>query len=261
MFFELNVNAVENISTSSIDVIESKLREIGTKTLVAFDCDAVLIDAVDPILSSTREEDLAIFSRQYAKQMNIEKFFDLQSIVLRDMQVFLVDEKWKDIIANLQSHEQWKSGNRPILVTACQTGKFRAIESYEDLRRIQLNQLGIHFETSWKNEESIKFTKFKDKAKSANGVPTFSNGMLLTGDISKGDALNAFLDEVKNRIAFDKVIFIDDKKINIDSVQKMAQARGMEFVGIEYTGVKKRPIDWETVKAQFERLIKNNSWK
>ncbi len=121
---------------------------------------------------------------------------------------------------------------------------------------------GIDFKKSWTDLQGIKFTEFSSVIRFSNGIPSFSNGMLFSGDISKGEALRAFLAKIKNR-KFNKVVFIDDKIENLKSVESISQVLEIEFVGIEYTRSKTtvyNQLDIQKIEKQFDILVKEKKW-
>jgi hypothetical protein len=86
--------------------------------------------------------------------------------------------------------------------------------------------------------------------------------MLFSGDISKGEVLQAFLSKIKDR-KFNKIVFIDDKIENLKSVESVSQVLGIEFVGVEYTRSKTvagDQLDMQKIEKQFDILIKEEKW-
>ena len=58
-------------------------------------------------------------------------------------------------------------------------------------------------------------------------------------------------------------IFIDDRKVNIESVEAMAKNNGIEFVGIEYTASKDKkiaPLNQKRARLQLLVLEKEQRW-
>ena len=60
----------------------------------------------------------------------------------------------------------------------------------------------------------------------------YSNNILFTTGTSKGEALFTLLDKLK--VSPKRIVFIDDKKSNIESVEKWAKERNVEFTGLRY---------------------------
>ena len=60
-----------------------------------------------------------------------------------------------------------------------------------------------------------------------------------------------------------KIIFVDDKKKHIESVEKVVENLGILFVGIEYTAVKDakvEPLNKARAEFQFEVLETEHKW-
>lgn len=194
---------------------------------------------------------------KYGKSLDKNSYINFRSIVMQDMSMYLLDNKWPLLISVLQSR-----GIKTVLLTACATGKFGIIDSMEEWRQNQLLAFGIDFKKSWMDQEYIKFTEFTPSIRFSGGIPTFSDGMLFSEDISKGKTLRAFLAKVKNR-KFNKVVFIDDKIENLKSIESISQILGIEFVGIEYTRSKTaacNQLDMQKIEKQFDILIKEKKW-
>ena len=257
VFCGINSVNARIITTDKIEVIEAEFAVADGNTLVVFDCDEVLIYAADNIFLPQNVDVLNKISYEYGKSLGSkEAYFYFRSIVMRDMKALLLNDKWPLLITVLQSR-----GIKTILLTACDTGKYGVIDSFEQWRRNQLLPFGIDFKKSWPNLRDIRFTEFNGKVKTSNGIPAFSDGMLLTGDIPKGVVLQAFLSKVKDR-RFSKIVFLDDKIENLQSVEMISQAMGIEFVGIEYTysNTLASAIDMQKIRKKFDLLIREKKW-
>ena len=83
---------------------------------------------------------------------------------------------------------------------------------------------------------------------------------LLIRQEKKGAVVDAFLTSVK--IMPKRIVFIDDKSKNLESVAEFAKQNNIEFIGIEYTKAleKKEALNKNTAQLQFEVLEKQKKW-
>ncbi len=86
VLFEMTVNA-KIITTDKIEVIESEFACADRSTLVAFDCDEVLINPVDIVLLSRNEQALNRIAYKYGKSLDKNSYINFRSIVMRDMKM------------------------------------------------------------------------------------------------------------------------------------------------------------------------------
>jgi hypothetical protein len=61
----------------------------------------------------------------------------------------------------------------------------------------------------------------------------YKNNILFTTGTSKGEALFTLLDKIK--VNPKRIIFIDDKASNVESVEKWAKKRNVQFIGLRYS--------------------------
>ncbi len=145
-----------------------------------------------------------------------------------------------------------------IALTAADTGKLGQIESMEDWRIQTLNDLGFDFSNSFPDIQPIIF---KDLPSTRNPATfaTYKKGILFSSDIPKGVVLKAFLAGIKEQ--FKHIIFVDDLRNNLDSVESFCQEAGLTYQGFEYTAnAISLPLDEKRVNFQIDTLINKNKW-
>ena len=83
---------------------------------------------------------------------------------------------------------------------------------------------------------------------------------LLIRQEKKGAVVDAFLTSVK--IMPKRIVFIDDKSKNLESVAEFAKQNNIEFIGIEYTKAleEKEALNKNIAQLQFEVLEKEKKW-
>jgi hypothetical protein len=229
-----NTCFAEITQTNEIKVIEENLASIDPDALVIFDVDDVLIMPKDQILQSAH--------REYINQLNTSLFAEekeselLWSIIFAQRSSIPVDTKMINMINTLQS-----KGIKVLALTHAMTGKFGNISSMKDWRNDELISHGYDFQKSWKGMQDNTFNRLEKPtnhlASEVSSPPMFFKGIIFT-EIDKGEALEAFLNHYK--LKFKKIIFIDDKKKNLESVEKITTKLNIPFVGIEYTSLELR---------------------
>ena len=128
---------------------------------------------------------------------------------------------------------------KKIALTASPTGKCADGTLMTEYRYQELKERGITFETTF----DTQFIELK--ALTCKGQhPTYHKGILfslqkLTGETSKGTVLCTFLKKIGYTPKC--VVLIDDRQINLDTVQTELETHhpNTKFIGILYTGTKK----------------------
>lgn len=255
-----NTCTAEMIRTNEIKLIEKTLESIDTDTLVIFDVDDVLIMPKDQILQTQNKKYLETLNKSLDQSVGKDNVDIFYSIIFMQRDNGHVDIKMRDIISDLQS-----KGIKVLALTNCFTGHFGNIQSIEDWRYNELKKHGYHFDLSWQDLKPALFTELEKKGKglSANStsMPVFKNGIVFTSAVSKGQALKAFLKYAK--LVPKKIIFIDDKRKHIESVEKSAQSLNISFIGIEYTKTSTmhtEPLHQERADLQYAILEKEKKW-
>lgn len=112
----------------------------------------------------------------------------------------------------------------------------------------QVNSLGLDFLKTAPSEATFSLPSH---------TPTlYSQGILFVGDYNaKGDILLPFFDRIEKHPK--KVVFIDDKRKNVDELEKTLQEIGIEYLGVHYTAIDCVPkvYDWESAEAQYKQAF------
>jgi hypothetical protein len=251
-----NTCVAEIMQTNEIKVIEEILASIDPDALVILDVDEVLIMPKDQILQSPHREYInKLDTFLFASEQESE---NLWSIIFAQRSSIPVDTKMINMINNLQS-----KGIKVMALTHAMTGKFGYITSMKDWRYNELISHGYDFEKSWKGIQDKTFNGLEKSsnclASEISSPPMFFKGIIFT-EIDKGEALEAFLSHYK--LKFKKIIFIDDKKKNLESVEKITAKLNIPFVGIEYTTavIQTEPLNKKRAELQFQVLGKQRKW-
>ena len=92
-------------------------------------------------------------------------------------------------------------------------------------------------------------------------MPVFKSGIIFTSAVSKGQALRAFLHYTG--ISPKKIIFVDDKRTHLESVEEIATSDNISCTGIEYTAasdIPASPLNEKRADLQYKVLEKENKW-
>lgn len=86
----------------------------------------------------------------------------------------------------------------------------------------------------------------------AKGGPTiYLKGVLFVGDYNKkGDVFVPFFNVIKQKPT--KVVFIDDKKKNVEEMEETMHKEGIDYVGIYYTAIEHTPPVYSRALADFQ---------
>lgn len=239
------------IKTHDYVILQQILEKSDADTLVILDVDDVILQQRDQILRSPYKPYLVEIEKELAVKYTPEEVLNLKSIVILAQQPELVDNRLLNTLANLQNRKV------PVVaLTFCATGKQGQIDSIEDWRTTQLNQLGVDF-TKLNNFKNTTLPEIPAKF----GTPTVKNGIIFTALAEKGIVLDAVLR--KENVRPKKIIFVDDKLRNLQSVQTAALRKDISFIGIEYTTIKSNKVpafNHKRSKIQLELLLKNGVW-
>ncbi len=247
----------EIISTNNDEYVENILKEADPNTLVIFDSDFVLIAPKDALYYPNNSEICKKIISYLRNKIGKEAADDLFIEMRKQYPIKLVNKNFPNIIQNLQA-----KGVRVLLLTSHWAGNWRNIERVEDTRKAELTHLNFDFKKSWLDCPNFIFY---DLSKVRDGIklhPKLDDGMIFGCKIEKGVVLSYFLKHVPMR--FSRIIFIDDKMKNIQSVFKVCKELEIPCTCVEYTKMKHmkiRTVDFETERKRFDDFIKTKQWK
>lgn len=244
----------EIVQTSNLEPIIDIIQKSDENTLVVFDVDEVLVAANDQILQLAHKKELSKIIANLSQKYPQKKIEHLTSIVFLQYQKSLVDLKIREVF-NLLKNKNIKF----IALTAAPTGKLGQIQSLEDWRLGDLQKFGFDFSHSF---PEIQPTTFKDlpSLKNPKQFCTYKDGILFTCDVPKGTVLKAFL--ALTNYQFKKIIFVDDLRHNLESVEKVCEETGVACHNFEYTAVQasSAPLNKKRAEAQINALLEKGEW-
>lgn len=242
----LVINAVltgEIITTNDFGCIVEACQGLDEKSLVLFDVDATLIVAQDAILSP-RGKDL--FKQLIAGHTDRNLFREIRMKAPHK----LVDSRSIAFIHHLISR------NIPVIAfTAAQALVKEQI--IPGMWRVEeLKRYGFDFSQSFPSYDYLELPKSEDQKQS----PVYRQGVLYSSFHQKGDVLSAFLKHIDRRP--DKVVFIDDEFVHVDSILTCMEKERIQCVGIHYTAANEIPcmLNPELARFQIEHFVKHGIW-
>jgi hypothetical protein len=240
--------------TDSFPLIQEEMLKAGKNTLVIFDIDEVVLVEKDQARHPHYKDFIIQECTGIKSRHSPEEAENLFSIIWQQGRIELVEPGFAPLINQLLERNI-----KVIALTNAWTGKFGYIENIEEWRLKILKDLGIDFSKSFPRAKS---TIFKSLPEKVPGRPaTYLNGIVSTSNLSKELVLESFLAYINYKPK--KIIFIDDKYKNLESVEKFTQDKGIEFVGIEYNAVyniPRKPLDTTRAKFQYKILEKERRW-
>jgi FMN phosphatase YigB (HAD superfamily) len=253
----------ENIKTASPSSLKEVLEKANQTTLVIFDVDDVLLHPSDQILQKPNKPYLKEMQAALERRISKDEAYALYSIILQERQTVPVDPTMVNLLKDLQSR-----GVKTLVLTNCSTGQFGSIPAIENWRIQELMRVGYNFSSSWKGLKSKRFDqllKYKISSKGffqeSTAAPLFKEGVIFASNVPKGKVLKAFLAYAQFKP--DKIIFVDDKQKNLDSVEEIAIEGGIPFEGFKYTAVSETseaPLNIERAQLQFHILETEKKW-
>lgn len=243
-------------SAGNLIELEHILKDCSPDCLVVWDVDEVLITPTDRIFHTKNctnnlpSKYAKAAMAKYAVSKKQAQWNGSKMLLQRNMK--LVAEGLVLTIRALQNHKV-----KTIALTKFYTGTYGAIASLENFRIKQLKKVGINFNRAFPQHGMLVLDNVKNAAAK---YPIFKNGILFTNEYTKGEVLEAFLSKINWQPK--KIIFIDDLKEHLVSVQHVLQNKNISYTGILYTAADKLPseIDEDIVKMQYEVLIKREIW-
>lgn len=231
-------------------LIIEEVEKLDSQALVVFDVDETLIIPKDRILRPCGEQYLHTLAARFGKDLSEEQHKELRSITLLQREIAYTDSSVPLLF------QKMKEKNIPsIALTAMPPGKYGVIPSLEEWREEELKRSGIDFTLHSPYKNNLNFTEFGEKT-----PLIFHRGILCSADYPKGPALKAFLE--KTNIRPSRVIFVEDKKSNLVSVENELKNMGVSYLGFHYVGAMKfnEEVSEELAQCQLKHLVMNKKW-
>ncbi len=199
------------------------------ETFFIFDVDEVLIVPTVPTQNIRLTHPVRLkHIEKLQQQLNEEQKEIIWSVIFSQSQFRLIDPQIVPILTEA------KEKRVPVVaLTACDTGSFGCIKSMEEWRIKCLAGLGVDFAPLAPYKRNLVFKDLKAKRK--NSPSNYQSGIIFsTPHLAKGLVLKHFLKETK--LQPKTIVFVDDKRENLHSVEAVCAKLGIDFIGYEFTG-------------------------
>lgn len=244
------------IETPDLILVAQELNKTDRNSLVLFDVDYTLLLPKDAILRPCGRGLKGKFVREILENpvlVPVGKYTDgfLRSKAIYQAKAELVDEGVLPLIARLK-----REGIPTIALTLVEAGRLGMIPNMADWRLTEMRELGLEFDWSFPHAGYLEF----DKEPGRSTTPAYKGGVLFSARHSKGSIFKAFLEKVKWKPT--KIVFIDDNRSFLQSVEAVAMEWGIPFVGIHYRGAEQAAceIDEALAEFQFRYLARYGDW-
>jgi len=230
----------EIVEAETVDEVLKHLQGVPADAVVFLDIDDTVITPVSTTFRAPpyngMVDEIKSNKDKYSNYVEIVSNWRLQR------KVMLVDPQWPAVIEGLKKH-------RPIYaLTKMDSGVFGNIESMEEWRFKEVASLGVKFS----DNPNIPYKK------QGPAGPTFYKGILLTGSASKGQALQAYHED----IAMKFMVMVDDRMDYLADIMGYCQANGVGFLGVFFKGVALLPgaPDPDVAEYQRQHLLQHAQW-
>lgn len=244
----------EVLTVENFDRLEKEVENLDEQSLLIMDIDYTLVIPKDMIMRPIARK----MRNKILKDKKVDLFHltdrekDAFSILYNEYEVMLTDPRILSILERARENKV-----SMMAMTASLTGPFGLIPSIEEYRLNQLINLGIDFRDVAPYSESLHFHEYKIFYRS----PTYCNGILFSDLMPKSSVFASFLKKI-GVYSFKKVVFVDDRKDYLHSIEKILENEGVQFLGLHYVGMSclpDKPIE-EIGKLQFQYLFEHQKW-
>ncbi len=246
------------VELSNMEAVRQRIGPMDCETLLVFDVDNTLTIPANPVFQMANVKEHRNLIRTLTKEWsNEEKTIAKNYMVLQES--ILLDNATGNWIYMLQNHH--------IPVMAFSNTLTYPLGSYffPYFRKEQLlGFLNVDFMRSPPEKDSFVLDDYPARG---GTHPLYQRGILHGNNEEKGPLFVHFLDQVTWKPK--KVIFIDDDRECVDSMQKALNERGISFLGIHFTGAQSLRTasvssdvmqqNWQTLIAAVSQIMREKS--
>ena len=235
------------VETDDFSPILEAVQAVDDSALVAFDVHDVLTVPADQLLRFPYKARLKQVLAEVAAQNGPDEAAMLETAVKRQHRVELADPSMGEVLQIVKARPL-----RAIALTNARTGDLDGEVLREDLLFSRLRSVGIDFSDSFPDRSFTMMDCFGGEG--LEETPAFKNGVVFTCHLPKGVVLQSFLKKIGFRPS--KIVFVDDKRINLESVEALCKEENIPFIGFHYTASKHCPsTPLNEVRAEFQLAI------
>lgn len=236
-FFALTSLFAEVRSASNLDPIYEEVLQCSSDTLFLIDIGGTLLVHKDPVLHISHEKWKARWFEKHCPNLTLEEKMPLICAVELNENCWRLPDAWPDLIEKSQTRQI-----KTLAFTKCLIHP-----SMNDLRLDRLKSFGLNFHDDL-NELPHQNDSF-----------IYTNGVIQTSQKLKGPVLKEVLSKLNERPV--KVVFVDDRLEQVQSVEETCMEMNIPFVGFQYTAFEEPPLlDEAIAHKQLETLVKEHKW-
>lgn len=248
----LNGNEMKIFSSPDIQRLESEVEGLDGEVLVMLDVDSTLVVADDAILRPKGDSllDRLLGGDKVLKVSGGSRYL-FREILLKAPHS-LVDARSQEVIQRLRERNV-----HVIAFTGVPRGKIGDVENVGAWRIEELTRFGFDFKDAFSEVGTIELAKDPDQEFS----PIFTQGILFSSLHSKGKVLRSFFEKVGYQPKW--MVLVDDQMEHVQSVGKVAEDLGINYVGFHYTAAEELPsiLDPDRAAFQVKHFIDHGEWK
>lgn len=239
MLFYLSLNAplmAEVRIAQNVAPIFEEVKKGDGKTLFLIDIGGTLLIRKDPVLHTGHESWKNDWFQKHYPKLSFKEKVELIRIV-EGKDTWFVAEDWQKLIELARSQK--------IKVLAFSKGLMEP--SLEKARIETLKSFGLVF------KDELSELPHRDE------FFLYESGVIQTGEKLKGPVLKVIVSKVKEKPS--KIIFVDDRSEQVESVNETCKSLGIASVAFHYTAFKEAPsLDQDVANKQLEHLVKKHEW-
>lgn len=235
LWVSTGINAIH--TTASLEPIYQELGHCDEKSLVLLDVGGTLLEFKDPVLHTCHEEWKSAWFRKNCPNLTKEDKVSFVRIIEEGKENWRLVDKWPDLIA--WAHRQ------QIKVMA-----FTKVTMDPSLADVRIAKLA-HF--------NLVFGNALPELEAGGNLFTYSHGVIQTGAKLKGPVLQEVLQKIKDLPT--KIIFVDDRKEQVESVEQACQEAKIPCACFHYTAAEiVQPLDESVAAYQLQTLVQERRW-
>lgn len=240
------------ISTSKWGLVQEQISRLEKGDMLISDAVGVIFYPQDQVLSPLHNDTYQKYLKEIEAKEGQKKRRLLDSAVKQAHKSLVVShdllDAYKDAI---------KRGVDFLVLTSGRTGSYGSIDELMDFRHERIRSLGLNVTQIFEK----KFLTLTNLHNVEGNPAIFNRGILFANRNDKGESLELFLEAVKKKPK--KIVYIDNRMRQVDSVKRICDRHGIEFVGIHYTKVyelSNPQLDRKIVDKQFSYLQSRLRW-
>lgn len=225
-------------AVTSLIPIQKELETCNEDTLVLLDIGGTLLIRKDPVLHVSYENWKKMWFERHYPQMTREETFSLIRVVQESDTSWQLLDAWPELIHQAQKRKAKVVAFTKVLIDP-------SVQNFRGARLLMNFGLLIQDDLPELSDRGIQFI--------------YEPGVIQTGEKFKGPVLKEVLQKVTK--VPHKIVFVDDRKEQLESVQQACNEVGVPVVCFHYTSFENPPpLDEAVANYQLHALVKEHRW-